>query len=348
MESILIPAKRLTLRPLYVSDLETTAAYALDPGIRYMVHLPLDDKEEALSFLRRVRAEWAKDRPGFFEFAVVLDGKHIGAVSLYREDGVWEAGWIISKGYRGRGFAAEAAGAMMAYFHERFGIRHFTAHCDTENAASVSVMEKLGMVRTGEFPGRRNKGADRESAAYRYDLILPVGPVDPESVRLKPMTPDMYRRYFKEYQSDPALCPDRDRYAPFRYDAAWVERYIRRQADPSRLPLAVLWDDETAGEILLKDIRPRESAVMSVCLKNDAYKGRGIGTAAERAAVRYVFDTLDIPVLTADTLLKNARSQRVLQKAGFSFVREEGGFKYYRIDRGPGPINHCHFDPDML
>ena len=337
MESILIPTKRLTLRPLQVSDLDSTAAYALDPGIRHMVHLPLDDQEEALAFLRRVRAEWAKEQPEFFEFAVVLDGRHIGAVSLYRENGAWEAGWIIEKGYRGRGFAAEAAGAMMTCFHERFGIRHFTAHCDTDNAASGSVTEKLGMVRTGEFPGRRNRGADRGSAAYRYDLILPLGPVDPESVRLAPMTPDMYRRYFREYQSDPALCPDREKYVPFRYDEAWVERYIRRQADPSRLPLAVLWDDETAGEILLKDIRPRESAVMSVCLKNDAYKGRGIGTAVERAAVRYVFDTLDIPVLYADTLLNNTRSQRVLQKAGFAFVKEEGDFKYYRIDRDRGP-----------
>ena len=337
MESILIHTKRLTLRPLYVSDLETTAAYALDEGIRCMVHLPMDGRAGVFSFLERARAEWAKEQPEFFEFAVVLDEKHIGTVSLYPEDGAWEAGWIIGKGYRGRGFAAEAAGAMMAHFHERFGIRHFTAHCDTKNTASVSVMEKLGMVRTGGSPGRRNKGADRESRAYRYDLILPLGPVDPQSVRLTPMTADMYRRYFKEYQSDPALCPDRDIYLPFRYDAAWVERYIRRQADPSRLPLAILWDDETAGEILLMDIRPRESAVMSVCLKNDAYKGRGIGTAAEREAVRYVFDTLDIPVLTADTLLKNARSQRVLQKAGFAFVKEEGDFKYYRIDRDLGP-----------
>ena len=336
MESILIPTRHLTLRPLHVSDLETTAAYALDEDIRYMVHLPLNSGAGVLSFLERARAEWAKEQPEFFEFAVILDGKHIGAVSLYRGDGTWEAGWIISKGYRGRGFAAEAAGAMMTRFHERFGIRHFTAHCDTENTASVSVMEKLGMVRTGEFPGRRNKGADRDSTEYRYDLILPLGPAGPGSVSLAPMTPDMYRRYYKEYQSDPALCPDADLYVPFRYDEAWVERYIRRQADPSRLPLAILWEGETAGEILLKDIRPRESAVMSVCLKNDAYKGRGIGTAAERAAVRYVFDTLDIPVLTADTLLKNARSQRVLQKAGFSFVREEGDFKYYRIDRGPG------------
>ena len=38
--------------------------------------------------------------------------------------------------------------------------------------------------------------------------------------------------------------------------------------------------------------------------------------------------------LYADTLRSNTRSQRILEKAGFSFLREDGDFRYYRIDRG--------------
>ena len=74
---------------------------------------------------------------------------------------------------------------------------------------------------------------------------------------------------------------------------------------------------------------------MSVSLKNARWKDRGIGTQAEKLAVRYVFGELDIPVLYADSVRTNTRSQRVLEKAGFRFIREDGDFRYYRIDRDP-------------
>ena len=76
---------------------------------------------------------------------------------------------------------------------------------------------------------------------------------------------------------------------------------------------------------------------MGICLKSDAYKNRGIGTQAERLAAAYVFSELNIPLLYADTLRTNTRSQRVLEKAGFSFIREDGDFRYYRICRDASP-----------
>ena len=72
---------------------------------------------------------------------------------------------------------------------------------------------------------------------------------------------------------------------------------------------------------------------MGIVLKNAQYKDRGIGTQAERLAVKYVFDDLGIPTLYADTIKTNARSQHVLEKVGFTLFREDLDFKYYRIDR---------------
>ena len=37
--------------------------------------------------------------------------------------------------------------------------------------------------------------------------------------------------------------------------------------------------------------------------------------------------------VNADTIIKNTRSQHVLEKVGFHYVREEGGFRYYRYVR---------------
>ena len=72
---------------------------------------------------------------------------------------------------------------------------------------------------------------------------------------------------------------------------------------------------------------------MSIVLKNAKYKDRGIGTQAERLAVQYVFQDLDIPTLYADTVRTNRRSQHVLEKVGFTLIQEDQDFKYYRIDR---------------
>lgn len=51
-------------------------------------------------------------------------------------------------------------------------VSHFLGHCDTENIASYKVMEKLGMSRTGEWGGRRNKSASEDSLEYQYELYL--------------------------------------------------------------------------------------------------------------------------------------------------------------------------------
>ena len=92
--------------------------------------------------------------------------------------------------------------------------------------------------------------------------------------------------------------------------------------------------DEIAGEIIIKkNIEPRKCATMSITLKNPSFTDRGIGTAAEKLAVRYVFEELDIPLLYADTLRSNIRSSHVLEKAGFNLIREDKDYRYYRADR---------------
>ena len=45
--------------------------------------------------------------------------------------------------------------------------------------------------------------------------------------------------------------------------------------------------------------------------------GRGLATAAVRDVVRVAFEDLGLHRVQAETLLHNARSQRVLERAGF-------------------------------
>ena len=68
-------------------------------------------------------------------------------------------------------------------------------------------------------------------------------------------------------------------------------------------------------------------------MQNDTVKGKGYGTQAERLAIKYAFDEMEMVAVNADVILKNTRSQHVLEKAGFHFVNDDGVFKYYRIER---------------
>ena len=79
-----IKTERLTLVPMGMEFLETTHEYATDAeNTRFMTMLPNESIEETISFLKGTEAEWKKEAPSFYEFAILLDGKHIGAISIY-------------------------------------------------------------------------------------------------------------------------------------------------------------------------------------------------------------------------------------------------------------------------
>jgi [ribosomal protein S5]-alanine N-acetyltransferase len=52
--------------------------------------------------------------------------------------------------YRGRGFATEAAFALMDWARRERGINHFVASVAPDNQASLAIGRKLGFVQTGE------------------------------------------------------------------------------------------------------------------------------------------------------------------------------------------------------
>ena len=154
-----------------------------------------------------------------------------------------------------------------------------------------------------------------------------------DRIKLVPMTADMYHSFFSEYENDPDILLPGQEYVHYEYSEEKAANYIQRQRDMKRIPLAIMCGDEIVGEIVIKSIEPRQCATLSIVLKNAQYKDRGIGTQAVRLAIQYVFNELDIPTLYADTVRTNSRSQHVLEKAGFTLIREDEDFKYYRIDR---------------
>lgn len=161
---------RLVLRPIGRDDFKTAHKYATDPDVtKYMLFLPDKTEADTFNFLLFAESEWQKDKPDDYEFAVCLDGAHIGGINLaHIGDDVYEMGWIIDKPYQGNGYCTEAAKELVR-FAKSIGARKIIAQCDWRNYASYNVMEKLGMVRTeiGERTYRDGRGTAKE---YTYTL----------------------------------------------------------------------------------------------------------------------------------------------------------------------------------
>ena len=174
MSRIQITTNRLSLQPLGLKYLESTHAYATDlENTRYMVHLPVKNKEETIQFLSGVEKEWNAEKQTDYEFAILLNDIHIGAISLYvDENNVGELGYIIDKRYWGQGYTTEAAKALMEYAITELGIKHFFATCDSENIGSYKIMERLGMQLKERRFGRRNKSSHELREELLYELVV--------------------------------------------------------------------------------------------------------------------------------------------------------------------------------
>jgi [ribosomal protein S5]-alanine N-acetyltransferase len=64
-------------------------------------------------------------------------------------DGVVEIGYSVIPDRRRRGYASEAAAALLGWARDQEHVETVIAACDRENVASIRTLERLGFARTG-------------------------------------------------------------------------------------------------------------------------------------------------------------------------------------------------------
>lgn len=173
--NIEIKTDRLLLRPLSIDDLESVHIYASDNcNTRFMMWLPNDTKEETAQFLLGVTREWKRKRPRFYEFAITLNGKQIGAISCYlnKRRNVGELGWIINKEYWKKGYATEAAIAIKDFAVTQLKVKKLTANCDYRNMDSYKLMEKIGLKLESDSKVRIYPKTGETAKELTYSLVL--------------------------------------------------------------------------------------------------------------------------------------------------------------------------------
>ena len=180
--------------------------------------------------------------------------------------------------------------------------------------------------------------------ARNYNSIITAAMVrqDPAEatmdIELLPMTRARMHELYRGFVYDPDLFMDMALYERFRhyvYDPERVDAlFDRREAEENRVAFAIMLGGAVIGEVALSRIDADQGeCALSIHLKNDSVKNRGYGTRAEQLAVRYAFDQLGMDRVLADAIIKNTRSQRVLEKLGFECLGERDGFRQYRLER---------------
>jgi RimJ/RimL family protein N-acetyltransferase len=78
-----------------------------------------------------------------------------------------ELGWVLHPDFQGRGYAAEAAGAVLDFVFETLAPHRVQAFLDARNGASAALCERLGMRREATILEEEyNDGEWQDTAIY--------------------------------------------------------------------------------------------------------------------------------------------------------------------------------------
>lgn len=140
----LIETERLLLRPLTVNDAADVFEWVSDPIVnRYMPYSLYQNLEQVEDWLRTINEE-----DNEFAFCLKESGKVIGSGSIVidSEANAYRVGYNISRSYWQKGYATEAAKAMIQWAYDNLNARGFIAKHATDNTASGKVLLKCGFV----------------------------------------------------------------------------------------------------------------------------------------------------------------------------------------------------------
>ncbi len=117
------------------------------------------------------------ENPAFLAVCLKENNKLIGNIYFAKQEfKTWEIGYVFNRSYQGRGYATEAANAVIAYGFNTRGARRIVAMCNPLNTASWRLLERLGMRREGHLKQniyfkKDEKGNPIWSDTYEYAIL---------------------------------------------------------------------------------------------------------------------------------------------------------------------------------
>jgi RimJ/RimL family protein N-acetyltransferase len=176
-----IETERLLLRDFTLDDVEALAACRADERL-WRFYNPVDDIEANTRGAIEVFIRWQSQQPRtYFQLAIVLKqtGSLVGTCGLRKRAQAFhrppvvpeaELGYELEPRHWGKGYASEAARAMVAYGFGALELDRVFAYPLGENEVSWRLMERLGMRREGVLRDQANLRGRRVDT-YLYGLL---------------------------------------------------------------------------------------------------------------------------------------------------------------------------------
>lgn len=170
---------RLRLRPKRLADFPEIRRLDLDAEVQHFLGRVPVTPAETRAYLEADVAIWAGAEPrSRYNFAVTRreDGALVGLCGLagvVRGPASAEIGWQVRREDWGRGYATEAAAALLAWAFGTLRLHRVWAWTTPDNLASLRVMAKLGLR-----PEGRLRDHQRTPDGYRDALVHAI--LEPE------------------------------------------------------------------------------------------------------------------------------------------------------------------------
>lgn len=171
--SALFETPRLRLTPVAEKDAPLLLAIWNDPSfIHYVSDRGIRTVEQARQAILEGPANLFEIYGyGPYRVARKSDGESVGICGLFRREFLDDAdlGYAILPGFRGEGYASEAARQVLVIAAVAFGLQRVKALISPANDASIHVVEKLG------FRYERRCAIDDEDDTLLYNFELSAG-----------------------------------------------------------------------------------------------------------------------------------------------------------------------------
>ena len=167
---------RLTLEPIHPSHAKLL--YERHADERMWSYEPRSHRATSVAELERRFTRFAARRSPdgsevWLNYAVRLTGgPYVGTMQATITGSSSLIGYTIFADHWRQGYGKEGCARLVRFLFEEFGVRWVRATVDTENAASIALLEHIGFQRTwtgpsDDMPGRFD---------HRYELQAPAAP----------------------------------------------------------------------------------------------------------------------------------------------------------------------------
>jgi RimJ/RimL family protein N-acetyltransferase len=140
---------RLILRKVSADDAEFILDLLNQPSfLRYIGDKGVRNTQDAIRYIETgPQASYARFGFGLYLVELKESGVSIGMCGLLKRDSLpdVDVGFAFLPGYWSQGYAFEAADAVMKYGREVFGLTRIVAITSPDNAASMRLLEKVGL-----------------------------------------------------------------------------------------------------------------------------------------------------------------------------------------------------------